>query len=463
MIEGMQSEVKIIYLIIIWVVLSAIMIIRDMVQEKKFSGLTLLFLANLTLTYFIGAVSYALPNHTPGGEYLVLLGFRQAVFALGAFCFGNLFLSPWFLQFIAKDRQTVSAIPEDSIESQVKLPMVYFVLGFVFYFILPQFFGDVLTLKSFLYVGSELTVVGICLLCWQANYEKKPMSVKFWLFASFIFPVITVVQMGFLGFGTVMTLAVFVFVLRFMRPRFNVLIICLLVSYLGLSFYQTYMRDRDDIRLIVWDESTKSKDKTEIFLKAVRNPIFFNPFDAEQLDRINGRIDFNYISGTVVTYIATGGAAFSNGQTLLRPLIALVPRVFWPDKPVTSGGSELAAKYTGMIENDGITTVILGMVMEFYVNFATKGVIVAYLILGIFIGVLDTMAGRYLAENSYRKFILWFLPGICFIQPGSMDGAVASTFLGLIMAYIISKFSAGQYKAAIILLAMLVLLLFMMK
>src|SRR5207245_1669091 len=73
-----------------------------------------------------------------------------------------------------------------------------------------------------------------------------------WALVAASLPFLTVVTQGYIGYGTVAALSVFAFITSFYRPRWKLVIIGLLVAYLGLSLYVTYMRDRQDIRDVVW-------------------------------------------------------------------------------------------------------------------------------------------------------------------------------------------------------------------
>ena len=60
----------------------------------------------------------------------------------------------------------------------------------------------------------------------------------------------TVFGQGFLGYGFAGMLTVFAFVASFYRPRWRILVLGVLLGYLGLSVYVTYMRDRR--RFVRW-------------------------------------------------------------------------------------------------------------------------------------------------------------------------------------------------------------------
>ena len=118
-------------------------------------------------------------------------------------------------------------------------------------------------------------------------------------------------------------------------------------------------------------------------------------------------------------------------------VIALIPRVFWTDKPVLAGSGDLVANYTGYHFAEG-TSVGIGNVMEFYINFGKWGVIVGFLILGVIIALIDRGAGMSLADNDWLTFACWYLPGMAFLQVGgSFVEVTASAVSALAVAVLV--------------------------
>ena len=110
----------------------------------------------------------------------------------------------------------------------------------------------------------------------------------------------------------------------------------------------------------------------------------------------------------------------------MQALLAFVPRAIWPEKPVFAGSGDLVSKYTGMQFSEG-TSVGIGQVMEFYINFGTAGVIVGFLIMGIIVTFIDITAGQRLWHDDWQIFALWYLTGISFLQVGGSLVEVTSS------------------------------------
>jgi hypothetical protein len=89
---------------------------------------------------------------------------------------------------------------------------------------------------------------------------------------------------------------------------------------------------------------------------------------------------------------------YANGSTLEEVFIAVIPRLFWPDKPYQLGGSSFVSRFTG-IPFDDKTSVAVTYLFEFYVNFGIWGVVIGMFLLGLLFGWLE------------RKFYGWTLRG----------------------------------------------------
>ena len=74
---------------------------------------------------------------------------------------------------------------------------------------------------------------------------------------------------------------------------------------------------------------------------------------------------------------------FAKGRTILDALLfGFVPRILWPDKPITGGANTLAEQYADMVIAEN-TSVGVGMISEFYINGGTWAVLLGMLGLGM--------------------------------------------------------------------------------
>ncbi len=107
---------------------------------------------------------------------------------------------------------------------------------------------------------------------------------------------------------------------------------------------------------------------------------------------------------------------------------------------MAAGSGTLVTQYTGIPFEAG-TSVGIGQVMEFYVNFGTLGVLIGFTIMGIAITVLDLLAAECLAAGDLHGFVLRYLPGISLLQVGgSMVEITTSAVAGVFVALLANKY-----------------------
>jgi hypothetical protein len=259
-----------------------------------------------------------------------------------------------------------------------------------------------------------------------------------WLVATLVLPVITVVGQGFLGYGFAAMMTIFAFVASFYRPRAAVLIAGVLLGYVGLSVYVTYMRDRRDIRAVVWTGGSMQERFGQIG-ETLSTIEWFDPREPSHLDRIDVRLNQNYLVGASVAYLAGGSTGFAHGRTVWEAFIALVPRAIWPNKPVVAGSGNLVSDFTGIRFADG-TSVGIGQVMEAYVNFGRTGVMVAFLLLGAIVSAADRAAYARLSRGQTSDFLVRYLPALSLLQiGGSLAEVTSSGGAALVVAMVLRR------------------------
>ena len=138
-------------------------------------------------------------------------------------------------------------------------------------------------------------------------------------------------------------------------------------------------------------------------------------------------------------YLDAGLIDYAHGDTFVEAISALVPRVLWPEKPYTAGGSALITRFTG-VEFGANTSVGIGQVMEFYVNFGPAGVCAGFLLLGYVVGFFDRRAALLLHRNDPLGFTFWYLPGLGLMLPGNSLAEMLTTVgAALITALLVTR------------------------
>ena len=121
----------------------------------------------------------------------------------------------------------------------------------------------------------------------------------------------------------------------------------------------TYMRDRADIRDEMWDEDSSFSQRLDRLQTTFTKFELLDFKDQDQLDRIEGRLNQNDLVGRAVSMLDSGAVDFAEGETFRQAAISVVPRIFWPSKPVTAGSPDIVSYFTGQFFAPG-TSVGIG-------------------------------------------------------------------------------------------------------
>jgi hypothetical protein len=431
-----MEETKIFELVICFAVL-CLVLVYPWVRRVASVGLPVCYILSLTLIHWLGGLIHALPLPWHSGpDPYTDLGFRQAFWATLAFAIGSMILAPVILR-LASQRETYSVVRNPTPE-QARLPLIYILLGIVFFGVLAPVLKSVPSVSAVTVSGVYLAVVGVCLACWNSYNERKYKKLLFCLLAICVLPFITIVALGFVGYGAVAALLVFTFVASYYRPRWQAIVGLGVLIFFGLSLYVTYFRDRRSIREKVWGGADLT-DRIDTLTATLSNFEFIDLENPRHLASIDERLNQNYLVGRVIQTIDSGQADFANGGTLYEAVLALVPRILWPDKPVVAGSGNTVSRYT-RIKFDASTSIGIGQVMEFYINFGTLGVVAGFLITGVLIRVGDTIAARHLYEGNWQGFMSWFVPSMSLLNVGgSLVEVVGSVGASIVMVFIVNK------------------------
>jgi hypothetical protein len=398
---------------LVWLIAIAAVVVGQERRRIESVGLVLAYSLNLWLIHWPGGALYLLPWYSNLDPALVEAGFRQSAYGAMAFAAGSVLLGP------IMSRRLLSGVGPELVPRmpRVRIEIVYILWGLLSYLVLIPLVGQTPTATAIVGAGWNILIVGLGLSCWRAWREGRHATFLGLLLVAGCLPFVTVVRQGFLGMGVGALLAVLTFVKTFRAwPRRSLIAAGILFGYLGLSLYGSYMRDRSEIRDVVWGGASFAESVDTVYL-TVSNFEWFDPFENGHLARIDDRLNQNHLVGAAIDYLDAGGEEFAKGETVWQGVIALVPRVIWPGKPVGAGSMDLVSQYTGVPFAED-TSVGLGQVMEFYINFGTIGVVLGFVGLGILITVVDSMARSRLAVANWPGFALWYVPGLSLLQAG---------------------------------------------
>ncbi|HBY61291.1 MAG TPA: hypothetical protein DEH78_15835, partial [Solibacterales bacterium] len=156
----------------------------------------------------------------------------------------------------------------------------------------------------------------------------------------------------------------------------------------------------------------------------------FSPYENRHLELLDLRLNQNWLVGAAVQYIENTGE-FAEGATIRGAFMAMIPRLVWPDKPPNSSG-RLVSQYTGIEFAQG-TSVGVGQVMEFYINYGRIGIVVGFLLIGLLLAFLDTRAYRALVTGDFTTFVTFFVMALAATSLGNslaeLAGSVAAALV----------------------------------
>lgn len=457
----MEDNTGVIWQLTLWAIAAGACFYQQLKNKSNSVGLSSAYLINLGIIHWTASTLYVIPGYSYYNREDVLAGLELSLYAVVAFSIGYLIFSYYLGKkgessvleapaeifpmpesaggMQAEDGAAAeSKEPPSPLVSNTRIASLYIGVGSICLFLGVAGLGNLPTISSIVTGGGNFTVVGLMLKAWDAWRNGQRRQFGLWIALSALFPLFTIITQGFIGFGIFNAILVFAFVSRFYRPRWKLIVIALALGYFGLSAFVTYMRDRTTIRATVW--GGESYDSRFSQLQATFGQAeFFSVNNFEHLERIDLRLNQNALVGAAVHYLESGRQEYAGGETLVYALLAFIPRAIWPDKPVTAGSGNLVANYTGLRFEEG-TSIGVGQVMEFYINFGQWGVVIGFLAIGGFIAYIDKGAVKALENDNWLSFAKWYLPGIAAMQVGgSLVDLTASAAASLVVAVLVER------------------------
>jgi len=429
-------------LLIIWAIVLAIFGAYYWRRRQYGAGVVLTYVVLFLGSHALQGAVYAMPWYMPLYEpSVVYAGFVQSTIGLISLAVGAMIVAPILRQTNRKAQTPPADVvetPAAKNDQQSPLPRFYLLTGFIAYFILTPAFANVPTLSASVTGLYRLIHIGLALAFWQVfNRPKRNYVALFALTGlTLLWPMVTILNDGFLGFGLWPTVFVFTFVMLRQRRRWLPIVLLPIAFYFGLSLIVTYYGERSIIRGAVWGGSELEARISTLVGVLSNDTQFFDANNRQQLAYIDERLSLNRLIGLGIHRLDTGINQYADGQTILDAAMMLVPRAIWPEKPIVAGGQALVNRYTGVYLY-GNTSVGLGQVLEFYVNFGTLGVITGFLLLGLLLAFIDRKVANSLRIGNYYAAALWLIPAFGLWLPEdnliTMVGSSISGWLTLLV------------------------------
>jgi len=273
--------------------------------------------------------------------------------------------------------------------------------------------------------GGAIWMLGVMLGLRAACQRADLRRVWIWLGALTVYPVLMLLLGGFLSYGSVAIILVCSVLTVSVRSHWRVVVSIAAFGFLSLSIFVTYFQHRDNIRDQVWG-GRPLEARIDSVIDTVKDFEWLDPSNRAHLFALDKRLNQNYFVGLAARRIQDGQVDYLEGESVWEGLQALVPRAFWPEKPVYAGSPQIVSKMTGLaLSRD--TSFGVGNVMEFQINFGIPGVVVGFFALGWLMGTLDLKAAIAERRGELGKTILLFLPCVALIQP---NGSLVELFSG---------------------------------
>ena len=422
----MDSDITYEFLIAaaLWIIVPGYIFLRSYKTRYPGVGLLLCYCMQLGLIHFTGGLLQLLPWYTSITRSDTLRGFPITGYALLGLFAGYVIAQPGVLRRSrpgVRDQAPVLRSPE--------IGWTCIGVGLVSYFGMMGSSFSGASITAVVANGLSLAAIGFCFEWWF--YYRLGLRQLAWNIAAgiFILPILTVMLLGFLGFGINAVFVLGAFIAVSGVPRRTILVGGAVLGFGLLSMWGVYMGMRAQIRDSVWGSEAFEKRIDVVTENAQNKWEFFNWADNSQLDKIDGRLNQNYLLGAAVSELEVGHVKFAEGETLENMLFAMIPRIIWTNKPFYAGSGMLVTRFTG-IEFDASTSVGIGHVMELYVNYGKPGVVIGFMLIGMLLTVLDIAAAEYLHVGRLEPFLLCFVAGTTFLTRGGVLAVKPPAFIG---------------------------------
>lgn len=395
-------------------------------RQPNSLGLPLAYLYALMLIHVPGAIAHwAAPNlynttqFVETGAFLAALG--GAAFVAGVFAHNF---------FFPVDHNPLPGNDQDFARFCV-------LAGWALVFIISPIF-QIASFGAVIQAGGAIWMLGVMLGLRHAYLTRNWFLFLIWLAALSLYPLITLVNAGFLSYGSTAAIIVLSAVLIPFRG-FRLLCVFLAVgTVIASSAFVTYFQHRDRLRAAAWSEQNRDQ-RFDRVRDMVLDAQFIDLSNPKHLDAFDLRLNQNMFLGLAAERIQFGVVDPLYGDSLREGLIALVPRIIWPDKPVFGGSPKIVSEMTGLQLNQD-TSFGIGQVMEFYINFGTPGVLVGFFLLGLGLRFLDHRAMALCARGIPIESLKYFLPAVALIQPNGSIVELAGGTASAVLASIAWKF-----------------------
>ena len=432
--------------VVVWALVAIVLIWSQRRWGGGSTGIPVAYFLGLALIHVPGASLYLDPSYAFYDPDIIETGFAMSTLGVVGFAVGVLLGGTRSRLFGRDDSATnhyKSLVAKGTAAELNRLAWFFLGAGFVVQFVAVPLLSS-LPLTALLSGLSQLTVVGACLGLHAAHAGGDRARLQQWLGVAAAFPIITVVSAAFIGYGVIALLTVISFAVTLFRPRLWSAIPFAIAVFLGLSIFATYSRDRTEYREAVWMDKATLTERGNRLMETFLNFELFDASNAKHQFAVDERLNQNHLVGAAEAHIAAGRAAFAYGETMWTALLSPIPRILWPDKPEFGGSGDIVASYTGQTFAEG-TSVGVGQILEFFINFGWTGVFWCYVVLGAVCRRLDMHAALALRASDFKRFLLYFMPAMGLLQAGGLLAEVVASATAAFFSALAAATLATRY------------------
>ncbi len=416
-------------LLVIWAVLLLALIHFAMGRPGRGGALVLSYFLTMSLIHVPGAIINADPQALGPNREQTLLGFTLTIIGMAAFVAGAILA-----------RVTGRSGPAESDPAAVSrlAPQTWPLIlagAFSYFYLMPRV-ANVPSGTALVSSLGSLIVIGFWLRFYVGALTRSRWRTLSTLVMLPALPGSTLALEGFIGYGVSWMLSGAAFLFSISKRRILFYAGAPFIAVYGFSFVTSYIFNRAAVRTaIAYNEGFSAILSgigtmfSSFQLLDLNSPLLITAIDA--------RLNQNYLDGYAAARYLSGAVGLAYGSTI--QLWAVIPRAIWPGKPPVGGGGDYVSQFTGLPFAEG-TSVGVGQVMEFYMNFAMPGLIIGFFILGFMLMRLDLGIMRALKTGDMRNLLLCAMPGLTLIQPG---GNLREIIVAAIAAVVTSRFLTG--------------------
>jgi hypothetical protein len=412
--------------LLIWTALLVGLVFLAIDKRRGIGALTLAYFLSLSLGHVPGLLVYLNP-YTAGEATKV--GIDVTLIGMAAFIAGA--IAARILSQATTSAKACKQAFGDDIFLRVGWRLL--TMGLVAQFVVLPISALLPSVTAIVSSFGTLLVLGFWLLFYSAAIANDSLRKLKILAMLPLLPLGTLTSGGFLSYGTAWVLSIVAFYFVISRRRIWFYLAAPPVVFLGLSLFVTYFQQRDDIRDVIWYQDAGITRRLEQVSNLVTDFQFLDLSNDDHLLALDQRLNQNYLVGMGVIQHQAGFAKLWYGATV--PVWALIPRAIWPDKPSVGGSGDLASQFTGIEFEEG-TSVGVGQVLEFYMNFGTVGVLVGFAIFGFILMRLDQAVMRALVMRNIHGMLQCALPGLALLSP---LGSLIEILVTVISAIVVAK------------------------